>query len=101
MASDGSLFIFMSGFPTGDLHPIYIGPKTSTNALACRLRAGVVIAAPMTDETRNPGFAELRVAVHGLVLDRAPAMHSRSAPGKIERLKPYSPRSSMDRTMVS
>ncbi|MFT4586537.1 MAG: hypothetical protein ACI8QF_000620, partial [Limisphaerales bacterium] len=30
-ASDGSLFIFMSGFPAGDLHPIYIAPMLGTH----------------------------------------------------------------------
>jgi len=31
LASDGSFFIFMSGFPTGDLHPIYIAPMLGTH----------------------------------------------------------------------
>ena len=31
LASDGSFFIFMSGFPTRDLHPIYITPMLGTH----------------------------------------------------------------------
>ena len=31
LASDGSLFRFMSGFPTGDLHPTYIAPMLGTH----------------------------------------------------------------------
>jgi len=31
LASDCSLFIFMSGFPTGDSHPIYITPMLGTH----------------------------------------------------------------------
>jgi hypothetical protein len=45
LASDGSLFIFMSGFPTGRLDPVYIVPMLGTH----KLRAVHCSTAPTLD----------------------------------------------------
>ena len=67
LASDGSLFIFMSGFPTGDLHPTYIAPMLGTHKASLSTPALLRVRIRHDHSTFNPqSKPRPRAGVRGL-----------------------------------